>query len=193
MKLIDAPALTTIPYLTDNNNRNPFSVYALGCCGHSSSIELKRSNPCFWPEVAPRRNRGRRVSGLTCFLAMTLSQLESLHRSGGEKPQRLESFVAQSPLKRRSAASLSVRLRPNPSKRMKPSPINREEIELNTMEPQHTSLETFLSVRSKSLKHPGSARRVSKSAEQWYNDTNKNVTNLRDAAAYLDSKSLRDR
>lgn len=116
---------------------------------------------------------------------MPFSQPESLLRSGGEEAQTSGRSEAQSPLKRRSPASLSVRLRPNPSKRLKTSPTNREEAELETMQAQDSLLESSSSARINSSKLPNSVKR-SKSAEQWYIDTNKNVNNFRDADAFPD-------
>lgn len=116
---------------------------------------------------------------------MTFSQPESLQRSGVEEPQPSGRSVAQSPLKRRSPASLSVRLRPNPPKRLKTFPINREETGIKAIQAQNTSLESSSSVRFNSSKLPIFEKR-SKSAEQWYNDTNKNVNIVRDAHAFPD-------
>ena len=119
---------------------------------------------------------------------MTFSQPESLQHSGGEEPQPSGRSLAQSPLKRRSPASLSVRLRPNPSKRLKNFPTNIEETELKAMQVQNTSVKCSPSARINSSNFPSFVKR-SKSAEQWYNDTNQNVNNSRDADAFPDGNS----
>lgn len=116
---------------------------------------------------------------------MTFSQHKSSQPFGGEEHQPLGPSVAQSPLKRRSPASLSVRLRPNPSKRLKTSLTNREGSGLKAMQAQSLFPECSSTARIKSSKLPSPMKR-SKSAEQWYHDTNENLNNSRDADAFPD-------
>lgn len=119
---------------------------------------------------------------------MTFSQPKFLQPSGGEEPQPSRSSVAQSPLKRRNPASLSVRLRQSPFKRMKTSLTNLAGTELVATKVQDNFLESSSTARIKSSKLPSPVRR-SKSAEQWYNDANKNSNNFRDAGAFPDGDS----
>lgn len=123
---------------------------------------------------------------------MTSSQHKSSQPFGGEERQPLGPSVAQSPLKRRSPASLSVRLRPNPSKRLKTSLTNREGTELKAMQAPTLFPECSSTARIKNSKLPSPVKR-SKSAEQWYHDTNENLNNFRDADAFPDGKSPRSR
>lgn len=119
---------------------------------------------------------------------MTFNQHRSSQIFGGEERQPSGPSVAQSPLKRRSPASLSVRLRPNPSKRLKTSLTNREGTGLKAMQAQNLFPESSSTARIKSSKPPSPVKR-SKSAEQWYHDTNENLNNFRDADAFPDGKS----
>lgn len=119
---------------------------------------------------------------------MTFNQHKSSQTFGGEERQPSGPSVAQSPLKRRSPASLSVRLRPNPSKRLKTSLTNREGTGLKAMQAQNLFPESSSTARIKSSKPPSPVKR-SKSAEQWYHDTNENLNNFRDADAFPDGKS----
>lgn len=119
---------------------------------------------------------------------MTFNQHKSSQTFGGEERQPSGPSVAQSPLKRRSPASLSVRLRPNPSKRLKTSLTNREGTGLKAMQAQNLFLESSSTARIKSSKPPSPVKRI-KSAEQWYHDTNENLNNFRDADAFPDGKS----
>lgn len=119
---------------------------------------------------------------------MTFSQHKSSQPFGGEERQPSGASVAQSPLKRRGPASLSVRLRPNPSKRLKTSLTNREGTGLKAMQARILFPESSSTARIKSSKLPSPVKR-SKSAEQWYHDTNENLNNYRDADAFPDGKS----
>lgn len=116
---------------------------------------------------------------------MTSSQYKSSQPFGGEEREPSGTSVAQSPLKRRSPASLSVRLRPNSSKRLKTSLTHREETGLKAMSAQTPFPESSTTDRIKSSKLPSPVKR-SKSAEQWYHDTNENLNNYRDADAFPD-------